>query len=235
SGNETDPTPGNNTDTVTPIPKAVTVDLSIVKSTPLVVKSIGEQFNYDLTVRNNSTNPATEVMVEDVLPNGLVFISATSNNGTVVYNPATRTLSWNLGQLAAGVSVSLNLNVKTDQAGVVVNTATVSSKEEDTNPADNTSTATKEILGFKIPNVITPDGDGKNDTFRIQGLSAYPENSMVIFNRWGNEVFHSDGAYQNNWTGEGLNAGTYYYLLKIKDSNGNWHAHKGFITLLKKN
>ncbi|RYF26173.1 MAG: DUF11 domain-containing protein [Flavobacteriales bacterium] len=235
SGNETDPTPGNNTNTVTPIPKAVTVDLSIVKSTPLVVKSMGEQFNYDLTVRNNSTNPATEVMVEDVLPNGLVFISATSNNGTVVYNPATRTLSWNVGQLAAGASVSLNLNVKTDQAGVVVNTATVSSKEEDTNPADNTSTATKEILGFKIPNVITPDGDGKNDTFRIQGLSAYPENSMVIFNRWGNEVFHSDGAYQNNWTGEGLNAGTYYYLLKIKDSNGNWHAHKGFITLLKKN
>ncbi|RZL40345.1 MAG: gliding motility-associated C-terminal domain-containing protein [Pedobacter sp.] len=96
-----------------------------------------------------------------------------------------------------------------------------------------TVTTNLKIGIFKIPNVITPDGDGMNDAFRIAGLEFFPENNMSIFNRWGNEVFRSNGAYKQNWTGEGLNVGTYYYLLKVKDESGKWQVYKGALTLLK--
>ena len=96
------------------------------------------------------------------------------------------------------------------------------------------SVSTKLKIGiFKIPNVITPDGDGLNDSFKILGIEFFPENNMSIFNRWGNEVFHSNGAYKQNWTGEGLNTGTYYYLFKVREENGEWKVYKGAITLLR--
>ncbi|RZK93285.1 MAG: gliding motility-associated C-terminal domain-containing protein [Pedobacter sp.] len=84
-----------------------------------------------------------------------------------------------------------------------------------------------------IPNLFTPNGDGTNDVFEVRGLNLFVQNDLVIVNRWGNEVYKSNN-YQNNWTGEGLNEGTYYYLLKVKESAGsNWQVFKGYITLIR--
>ncbi|WP_262487580.1 tandem-95 repeat protein [Chitinophaga rupis] len=86
---------------------------------------------------------------------------------------------------------------------------------------------------LKVPTLFTPNGDGKNDAFEIRGLNQYAENELVIINRWGNEVFRQKG-YQNNWFGEGLNEGTYYYLLRIKKTNGSgWEVLKGYTTLIR--
>jgi gliding motility-associated-like protein len=93
-------------------------------------------------------------------------------------------------------------------------------------------------LSFKgsdliIPNLFTPNGDGNNDTFEIRGLELFGENDLVIVNRWGNEVYKSN-SYQNNWTGEGLNEGTYYYVLRVKEnSTAPWQVYKGYITLIR--
>ncbi|WP_316805271.1 gliding motility-associated C-terminal domain-containing protein, partial [Pedobacter nototheniae] len=102
---------------------------------------------------------------------------------------------------------------------------------------NNCSTAIALIVveapNFHIPNLFTPNGDGNNDTFEIIGLDQFAQNKLVIVNRWGNEVYHADG-YQNNWTGEGLNEGTYYYLLKVKKSgDSDWSVYKGYITLIR--
>jgi len=84
-----------------------------------------------------------------------------------------------------------------------------------------------------IPNLYTPNGDGVNETFEIRGLELFAENDLVIVNRWGNEVYQSNN-YQNNWTGEGLNEGTYYYVLRVKESLGaEWQVFKGYITLIR--
>ncbi len=40
-----------------------------------------------------------------------------------------------------------------------------------------------------IPNAITPNNDSLNDKFKIVGLEKFPENSIEIFNRWGNIVY----------------------------------------------
>lgn len=87
---------------------------------------------------------------------------------------------------------------------------------------------------INIPNLFTPNGDGTNDVFEIRGLNQYGDNELSIVNRWGNEVFRQKN-YQNTWGGEGLNEGTYYYLLRVKPKggNGDWQVFKGYITLIR--
>jgi gliding motility-associated-like protein len=75
-----------------------------------------------------------------------------------------------------------------------------------------------------IYNVITPNGDGINDEWFIDGIEKFPDNTVLIFNRWGDKV-HSFEHYNNssqiwkgdNDKGEPLPDGTYYYILTIKD------------------
>ncbi|MBK8349841.1 MAG: gliding motility-associated C-terminal domain-containing protein [Saprospiraceae bacterium] len=72
---------------------------------------------------------------------------------------------------------------------------------------------------FKPVTIITPNGDGKNDELYFGGLSDYPDNTLRVFNRWGNLMFEAEGyqtrgqmftGYRN---GEKLPADTYYYIL----------------------
>jgi uncharacterized repeat protein (TIGR01451 family)/gliding motility-associated-like protein len=234
AGAELDPVPNNNTSTMSTVPNAAMVDLSIVKSAVLMPTSIGEEFDYLLEVKNIGANLATEIVATDILPTGLVYVSSLTNYGLATYNTSTRTMNWSIENLAVGAAITLTIKVKTDVEGVIVNTATVGGKEQDMNLANNTSTISKEIFGLRMPNVITPNGDGKNDVLKFPGINAYPENTLSIFNRWGNEVWHSNGAYQENWSGEGLNEGTYYFILRVKDKTGKWQTFSPrWITLLK--
>jgi uncharacterized repeat protein (TIGR01451 family)/gliding motility-associated-like protein len=79
----------------------------------------------------------------------------------------------------------------------------------------NIATGTITIEGFFIPNVFTPNGDGKNDTFFIIGLAAFDSVNIEVYNRWGGQVYKMNG-YQNNWTGDGLSEGTYFYKIVLK-------------------
>ena len=64
-------------------------------------------------------------------------------------------------------------------------------------------------------NIITPNGDGKNDYLAFDFIEFYPENHLLVFNRWGNIIFESHG-YTNTWNGSGFSDGTYYYVLDLK-------------------
>jgi len=80
-----------------------------------------------------------------------------------------------------------------------------------------------EPMPLEMPTGITPNDDGKNDFFYVRGLEAYPDNSILIFNRWGNEVFKQND-YLNDWNGvnnagEDLPEGTYFVILKINSQN----------------
>jgi len=92
------------------------------------------------------------------------------------------------------------------------------------------STCFVEYKGFvhvievaKLPNVITPDGDGLNDFWEVD-LDVYPNPSVVIFDRWGRIVFETEN-YANNWNGvnqmdgKSLDDGAYFYVLKSSVKN----------------
>ncbi|MBX7182220.1 MAG: gliding motility-associated C-terminal domain-containing protein [Bacteroidia bacterium] len=66
-------------------------------------------------------------------------------------------------------------------------------------------------------NVMTPNGDGKNDNLVINYLiQKSPENNLKIYDRWGVKIFDKDN-YRNDWNGEKFSAGTYYFVLKHKE------------------
>lgn len=75
------------------------------------------------------------------------------------------------------------------------------------------------------PNVITPNGDGKNDRFVIDILQQGWK--LEIYDRYGNQKFKTDN-YQNDWGGD-IESGTYYYLLTAPDGKNC----KGWVQVLK--
>ncbi len=100
------------------------------------------------------------------------------------------------------------------------------------NPGNNCADTAKanfklQDLGFdhlKISNVITPDGDGKNDVFTLSGINdKCMDFELEIFNRWGQLVYKQDGGPGQilSWNGTSLKgdplaAGVYYWLIKGK-------------------
>ncbi|MET1057040.1 MAG: gliding motility-associated C-terminal domain-containing protein [Pedobacter sp.] len=80
-----------------------------------------------------------------------------------------------------------------------------------------------------IPNTFTPNGDGKNDTFKIMGRESFDSINLLIFNRWGNEVYRNTN-YLDEWDGSGLSEGTYYYIIVLK-KGANEATRKGWILL----
>lgn len=85
-----------------------------------------------------------------------------------------------------------------------------------------------------LPEGISPNGDGINDQFVINGLDAYPSSSLTIFSRDGVILYHCDD-YKNDWDGVQSNqkyhihrvlSGTCYYVLHLGGTN---RVIKGFI------
>ena len=74
-----------------------------------------------------------------------------------------------------------------------------------------TQFAPVEVADVFVPNIITPNGDDKNETF-VPRFSCQPA-ALKVFNRWGQEVYQT-AAYRNDWRGENLPDGTYYYHLR---------------------
>jgi gliding motility-associated-like protein len=70
-----------------------------------------------------------------------------------------------------------------------------------------------------MPNGYSPNGDGDNETFVVHGIDAYPNNEIVVYNRWGNIVYKKAN-YANEWAGdntvgEALPDGTYFVILTV--------------------
>ncbi|ASS50044.1 MAG: hypothetical protein A3D31_10760 [Candidatus Fluviicola riflensis] len=89
---------------------------------------------------------------------------------------------------------------------------------------------------FKIKpfNILTPDENGKNDTWIIENIESYPENHIVIYNELGHEVF-TGTSYANTWdgrnkTGEILPDGTYYYIISFAETD---EKYKGDLLLIR--
>jgi len=88
-------------------------------------------------------------------------------------------------------------------------------------------------------NAITPNGDGLNDVFIFDFLltnpDQFPDNEIVIFNRWGDIVYQAK-PYNNDWGGTNqkgtdLPQGTYYYILRLDITERL--ILKGNVTILK--
>lgn len=84
------------------------------------------------------------------------------------------------------------------------------------------------------PNAFTPNGDGVNDTWLIAGIALHPAAKVNVYNRYGQQVFHSTG-YTKAWGGDNKGngspcaAGVYYYMIMLENNK----TLSGAVTILR--
>ncbi len=105
--------------------------------------------------------------------------------------------------------------------------------------ANQCDTATVTVIvrdGLFIPNGFSPNGDGVNDLFEIVGLDNFPDNELLILNRWGDAVYRAK-PYNNDWNGTSntgiggggrLTDGTYFFVFKTSPDS---EPIRGYIEL----
>lgn len=209
------------------------VDMRIRNEPDRPTALVGTDFTYQLAIHNDGEDTATGVTTIVRLPAHVAYQRLSGDyQGVAAYDPATHELTWAYGTMQPGQSATLGITVTAQQEGLSTQWAQVGSAEADRNIADNEAPATVDIIQLAIPNVFTPNGDGVNDAFVIRGIEAFPQHRLVIFNRWGHEIYHSTN-YKNNWAGGNVSEGTYYYVLEVKTPSGPWQVFKGFVTILR--
>ncbi len=145
------------------------------------------------------------------------------------------TYSWTLGNGSSNTST--NTTTTYNNAGTYIVTLFASANGQCASQY-TVEIIVKDGLGL-IPELVTANGDTKNDFFEIKGLyENYPKNRLDIFNRWGGLVYSSE-PYKNDWNGipnapgktgsNKLPSGTYYFILQLNDANLT--VYKGYLQL----
>ncbi|WP_140466132.1 gliding motility-associated C-terminal domain-containing protein [Hymenobacter nivis] len=122
------------------------------------------------------------------------------------------------------------LDTSSDGAGFAQYFRVIAFSTNDTPLLSNSNEA---LVSFANPlafyNIITPNGDNRNDRLVIDNVALYPGNSLTIFNRWGREVYAATN-YQNTWgDAPDVAPGKYYYLFKLADGS----TTKGWVEVVK--
>jgi gliding motility-associated-like protein len=95
--------------------------------------------------------------------------------------------------------------------------------------------------GVYIPSAFTPNQDGKNDLFTINGSGIGIIKSLRVYNRWGEIIFEKKNFYPNDnssaWNGKykgvDADAGTYVYFAEMECNAGEMFTRKGTVTLVR--
>ena len=208
-------------------------DLSVTKTVSNSHPIIGTTIVFTIVVTDNGPNDATGVVVTEMLQSGYSYVTSSVTAGS--YDNTTGL--WTIGNLNNGVSETLTVTVVVNAHGIYTNTATVVGTGSDFNPLNNTAVVEPTPETLSIPEGFSPNGDLVNDNFVIKGIENYPNNTFVIFNRWGDKVYEAH-PYNNTWDGtatEGLRVGgnqlpigTYFYVLDLGDGSP---VYKGTIYL----
>jgi uncharacterized repeat protein (TIGR01451 family) len=114
-------------------------DLRITKTAGSAIVLAGSNVTYQIVVTNLGPLAATGVIVDDVLPAGTTFVSATPTQGTCT---GTSNVQCALGSIASGGSATVALTLRTPSVpGTITNTASETSVQGDPNPANNAASA----------------------------------------------------------------------------------------------
>jgi uncharacterized repeat protein (TIGR01451 family) len=167
-GGQSDPNTANNTATATTTANAVS-DLAITKTDSPDPVLAGQTLTYTIGVSNGGPSPATAVTVTDALPSGVSLVSAAPSQGTC---SGTTTVACTLGAVAQGANATVTIMVRPNVAGTISNTVNVTGAETDTNPANNSASASTTITPAAdlvvsktgTPNPVTA---GQNLTYTI--------------------------------------------------------------------
>ena len=87
-----------------------------------------------------------------------------------------------------------------------------------------------------VPTAFTPNGDGKNDVFRVSNVTFQRLQEFKVFNRWGQEIFSTNDikkGWDGSWKGQPQDMGVYQYIIKLASPEGRIETYKGDVTLVR--
>ncbi|WP_337966084.1 MBG domain-containing protein [uncultured Flavobacterium sp.] len=182
----------------------------------------------NLSISNGVLEPGFESDVKDY-------------NAAVKYDVESITVTPIVTDLSAHITVNgVAVANATASAPIILNEGeniitTVVTAEDGTTKETYTITVYKAVGPDKVTanNILSPNGDGKNDFWEIKDILLYPNNTVTVYDRAG-RIVYSKKSYTNDWdgsfSGAPLNNDTYYYLIDLGD---NLPRIKGFITMIR--
>ncbi|MBN2890538.1 MAG: tandem-95 repeat protein, partial [Bacteroidales bacterium] len=197
----------------------VTITVNPVNDDPIAVNdtlsgNVDQDISGDVSVNDLGLGDKPVVFTVDTDPiNGVVDFN---DDGTFTYSPDA-----NFNGQDSIVYIVTDLDGQTSKATILLDVIPV---------------VTYDVV---VPEGFSPNGDGINEFFEIEGLENYPNNTIVIINRWGNKLYEA-APYNNDWDGTnlfGVSVGdnnlpeaTYFYILDLGDGSA---PIKGYIYLKK--
>ncbi|WP_166664935.1 MBG domain-containing protein, partial [Pedobacter metabolipauper] len=171
--------------------------------------------------------------------NALSVVAVTSNVGLSLSKGETAVLTATGGvsyrwSSASGIISGQNtavLTIRPDETATYQVTATNASGCTDVQTI--TIEVLSDYMAIRTTNILTPNGDGKNDYFIVENIDKYPNNELKVFDRAGRVLFEKrnyDNSFDAIISGSPLTEGTYYYILDFGNAQPK---KKGFITVVR--
>jgi len=189
----------------------------IITTVDCIIQAVDEPCDLDTAIIN--TPITVDVLANDIIPvaadttvtlitqpvNGVAVVNA---NNTVTYTPNTGFKGQE--QFSYQVCAVSGSYIYCDTANICI-------------------TVVDTAQPCFIPNGFSPNGDGVNDNYVIPCKDRSPLGTVRIFNRWGVEVWFSEGAYQDNFAGKNMEGidlpdGTYYIIYEYNDGTNRREA-----------
>ncbi|MFK7776147.1 MAG: gliding motility-associated C-terminal domain-containing protein [Saprospiraceae bacterium] len=213
--------PGENTACI-----VVCDDLGLCDTTIIIVTVLVDTLSLPDVITDADTTVMGQMVVTNLLGNDTIngifdtmYILTQPTNGTVVMNgDGTATYTPNEGFCNPTIPDSYNY--------VMCNTSGCDSTLVTILVLCESSGELTFYSGF------SPNGDGINDIFYVQGLEDFPDNVLCVFNRWGNRVYYKEGydnSFDGTWENIRLTDGTYFYV--FDDGFGN--RYSGYVQIAR--
>jgi gliding motility-associated-like protein len=199
---------------------------TLIDSSQLVTLTITD-------IVSGCTNSATVNVIELPSPTAYAGLDTTINLGENIqfFGTGGGSYLWTPG-------ATLNDSTSSSPVASPLTTTTYFLTVTNSSGCTDTDTMTvtvEEVINLVITNLITPNGDGFNDTWYIQNIDLFPDNRVEVFNRNGQVIFTQD-AYDNTWggtfNGTLVPDGTYYYVITFESSES---VLKGSVNVLRNN
>ena len=183
--------------------------------------------SYNVSVTKNGcvTKDTAAIAVNSYPVAPIVVCGPANTTGAVIYTfvyawpTVAGALSYEISEDGGNTWVPANGASGTAESHGTNSTANLLARALGPIPCVNGAVSDPTYCDIDYFNVISPNGDGKNDYFKITNIEQYPNNTVQIFNRWGKEVFSKDNYSNANsntrFEGKDLPAGTYYFIINL--------------------
>ncbi len=165
-------------------------------------------------------------------------VRAYPKDTTVLYGSSIRMLATGASTYIWSPSYMLSYAFESGPTGIFTAPVHFIVIGTDTNGCHSYDTA---YVGIKyrtpifVPSAFTPNGDGKNDMFRVDGLTVQKVIEFRVFNRWGQQVFAAEDneGWDGKFNGTPADIGSYKYMIRVVSPDGYLQEFKGDVTLIR--